>query len=222
MRSFTVKTETTVCATQNAENSTVQEHSGEPPKQFNVYKANNSSHPVETENTIRQKIDDKQLQPSMLPDYYKSEIDVQQGTYPVSDTLDHNPMPLALKQRRFEVSKTYANVTLPLKAPKLASPFPDPVKIMSSHTVSDQEKAEQMLAESRIPKATIEPTRAKVTTPNRVYTRNYSKRVGRNDEKCKKIGKKKKCVKMVTPGCKPPKNIICDKERDPVCKRVLI
>lgn len=49
----------------------------------------------------------------------------------------------------FMVSPTYKNVTLPLKLSKLAKPFPDPVSVMTSHTISDQEKAEQMLAESR-------------------------------------------------------------------------
>lgn len=105
--------------------------------------------------------------------------------------------------------------------PKLASPFPDPVKIMSSHTISDQEKAEQMLAESRVPRASAEPPVAKCAAPNRVQTRNYSskgKTVGRDDKKCKKVGKqKKKCVKMVAPGCIPPKSISCEREAKPVC-----
>ncbi|KAF7279757.1 hypothetical protein GWI33_006787 [Rhynchophorus ferrugineus] len=54
--------------------------------------------------------------------------------------------------RQFEASSTYKNLVLPLKSSKLADPFPSPVKIMPSHTVSDQEKAEQMLAERRIPR----------------------------------------------------------------------
>lgn len=124
--------------------------------------------------------------------------------------------------RRFEVSKTYANVTLPLKMPKLASPFPDPVKIMSSHTISDQEKAEQMLAEARIPRrisTESEPVNAAV---NHVQTRSYSK-VGANDEKCKKLGKKKKkCVKMVAPGCIPPKSISCERKLKVVCSNVFV
>lgn len=174
---------------------------------------------------VRQQMENRQLQPSKLPDYYKSEIDIQHGTYPLIDTLEHSPAPSSLKQRRFEVSKTYANATLPLKMPKLASPFPDPVKIMSSHTTSDQEKAEQMLAEARIPKGTVEPAPEKAA-PNRVYTRSYSKRgktVDPDDEKCQKVGKKKKkCVKMVAPGCKKPKTITCDKKRKPVCSDVFV
>lgn len=55
--------------------------------------------------------------------------------------------------RQFEASSTYKNLVLPLKASKLSDPFPAPVKIMPSHTVSDQEKAEQMMAERRIPKS---------------------------------------------------------------------
>lgn len=148
----------------------------------------------------------------------------------MTDALAHNPSPsLSMQPRRFEVSKTYANVTLPLKTSKLASPFPSAVKSMTSHTISDQEKADQMLAEARIPKGTVvepipkataEPINVKAT-PNRVYKRNYSKRgktVDRNDEKCKKVGKKKtKCVKMKAPGCKKVKAITCDKKRKPVC-----
>ncbi|KAJ8919762.1 hypothetical protein NQ315_006291 [Exocentrus adspersus] len=55
--------------------------------------------------------------------------------------------------RMFTASTTYKNVTLPLKSSKLANPFPEPVKVMPSHTVSDQEKAEQMQAECRIPRS---------------------------------------------------------------------
>ncbi|KAJ8975512.1 hypothetical protein NQ317_010627 [Molorchus minor] len=57
--------------------------------------------------------------------------------------------------RAFPVSTTYKNVTLPLKSSKLASPFPEPVKLMPSHTVSDQDKAAQMQAECRIPKFAV-------------------------------------------------------------------
>ncbi|KAJ8936742.1 hypothetical protein NQ318_016113 [Aromia moschata] len=53
--------------------------------------------------------------------------------------------------RQFPASTTYKNVTLPLKSSKLASPFPEPVKMMPSHTVSDQEKADQMQADFRLP-----------------------------------------------------------------------
>lgn len=55
------------------------------------------------------------------------------------------------KSRVFELSTTYKCITQPLKMSKLASPFPEPVKIMPSHTVSDQEKAEQMQADFRPP-----------------------------------------------------------------------
>lgn len=55
--------------------------------------------------------------------------------------------------RMFAASTTYKNVILPLKSSKLANPFPEPVKVMPSHTVSDQEKAEQMQAECRIPRS---------------------------------------------------------------------
>lgn len=109
-------------------------------------------------------------------------------------------------------------MTLPLKMPKLANPFPDPVKIMSSHTISDQEKADQMLAESKVPRGSSE---MKMSGPaiNHVQTRNYGKTVGADPEKCKKVGKKKRqCVKMVAPGCKAPKSISCEREAKPVCR----
>lgn len=77
-----------------------------------------------------------------------------------------------------------------------------------------------MLAEARVPKGTVEQNVAKPSI-NRVQTRNYSsqgKTVGRDDSKCKKIGKKKKkCVKITMPGCKPPKSISCEREAKPVC-----
>lgn len=125
--------------------------------------------------------------------------------------------------RRFEASKTHRSVTLPLKIPKLASPFPEPVKIMSSHTVSDREKAEQMFAESRVPKGIAAASTEAVLT--RPQTRNYSKKskgksVSADSSKCKKLKpevKKKTCKKMVSPRCKPPKTIDCTKDPKRVC-----
>lgn len=61
--------------------------------------------------------------------------------------------------RMFAASTTYKNVILPLKSSKLANPFPEPVKVMPSHTVSDQEKAEQMQAECRIPRSVTKTKR---------------------------------------------------------------
>lgn len=61
--------------------------------------------------------------------------------------------------RLFAASTTYKNVILPLKSSKLANPFPEPVKVMPSHTVSDQEKADQMQAECKVPRS-ITKTRA--------------------------------------------------------------
>lgn len=55
--------------------------------------------------------------------------------------------------RAFDVSTTQKNIVLPLKLSKLASPFPEPVKVMPSHTVSDQDKAEQAQAEFRAPRS---------------------------------------------------------------------
>ncbi|VEN43694.1 unnamed protein product [Callosobruchus maculatus] len=55
--------------------------------------------------------------------------------------------------RAFDASTTQKNVILPLKMSKLSNPFPDPVKVMPSHTVSDQEKADQAQAECRVPRS---------------------------------------------------------------------
>lgn len=55
--------------------------------------------------------------------------------------------------RSFDVSTTQKNTLLPLKLSKLANPFPDPVKVMPSHTVSDQDKADQAQAEFRVPRS---------------------------------------------------------------------
>lgn len=55
--------------------------------------------------------------------------------------------------RTFDVSTTQKNITLPLKLSKLANPFPEPVKVMPSHTVSDQDKADQAQAEFRVPRS---------------------------------------------------------------------
>ncbi|KAJ8927932.1 hypothetical protein NQ314_019562 [Rhamnusium bicolor] len=63
-----------------------------------------------------------------------------------------NISPSTKGYQTFAASTLYKNVTLPLKSSKLANPFPEPVKVMPSHTVSDQEKADQMQAESRVPR----------------------------------------------------------------------
>nr|XP_023015553.1 uncharacterized protein LOC111505040 [Leptinotarsa decemlineata] len=75
----------------------------------------------------------------------------------VEEAAVHPSLPILSNEekgyRSFAVSKTQKNVILPLKSSKLANPFPDPVKVMPSHTVSDQEKADQMQAEARVPRS---------------------------------------------------------------------
>lgn len=71
---------------------------------------------------------------------------------PTFESIKSDLLPVANGYRQFEASSTYKNLVLPLKASKLSDPFPSPVKIMPSHTVSDQEKADQMKAERRIPR----------------------------------------------------------------------
>lgn len=68
------------------------------------------------------------------------------------ENIKSDLLPVANGYRQFEASSTYKNLVLPLKASKLSDPFPSPVKTMPSHTVSDQEQADQMMAERRIPR----------------------------------------------------------------------
>ncbi|KAG5899787.1 hypothetical protein JTB14_006122 [Gonioctena quinquepunctata] len=79
------------------------------------------------------------------------------------DDMHHHSLPQISNEekgyRSFSVSTTQKNVILPLKSSKLANPFPDPVKVMPSHTVSDQEKAEQMQAEARVPRSITKTSR---------------------------------------------------------------
>lgn len=104
-------------------------------------------HDVHNETEMARKaITLQHLQPSMLPNYYVKTIEIE-TPYPGAEPASESKS-LQMKQE-FVESKTRASVTLPLKVPKLAKPFPDPVKVMYSHTVSDQEKAEQMLAETK-------------------------------------------------------------------------
>ncbi|CAH0546629.1 unnamed protein product [Brassicogethes aeneus] len=93
------------------------------------------------------------LQPSMHPQYYSSHSEsspsLVRGTEAESKNKSSTEETLATRYRNLMDSNTKKNITQPLKMSKLAKPFPDPVKVMSSHIISDQEKAEQMLAESR-------------------------------------------------------------------------
>lgn len=84
-------------------------------------------------------------------DQFESNVEQSEEEQPKA----HNPSGVNSTNgyRLFTASTTYKNVILPLKSSKLANPFPEPVKVMPSHTVSDQEKAEQMQAECRIPRS---------------------------------------------------------------------
>lgn len=64
------------------------------------------------------------LQPCMLPEYYKPPVEINSACMGV-DTLSENTS----QYRKFEESNTFKNLTVPLKAPKLANPFPEPVKV---------------------------------------------------------------------------------------------
>lgn len=86
----------------------------------------------------------QELQPSMQRQVYKCPTEMPQNQAEPTEKIE------AEKTMRLMRSTTYKNVTLPLKMSKLAKPFPDPVKVMPSHTVSDQDKAEQMLNDSKM------------------------------------------------------------------------
>nr|CAI5833743.1 unnamed protein product [Callosobruchus analis] len=84
----------------------------------------------------------------------------QEGNHePSQNADDEEVQPIAVPTsqekgyRAFDASTTQKNVILPLKMSKLSNPFPDPVKVMPSHTVSDQEKADQAQAECRVPRS---------------------------------------------------------------------
>lgn len=75
------------------------------------------------------------LQPSMLPEYYKPPVEINApcvNIEPVRETTREAPG----KYRKFEESQTYKHVVLPLRAPKLANPFPEPVKIVCTKIFS--------------------------------------------------------------------------------------
>lgn len=101
---------------------------------------------------------------------------------------------------------------------KLASPFPDPVKMMMSRTISDDEKAAQMLADSKSQQKHLQQS----SMSNLSNLRNFStdatrwfssKTVQTNSDKCKKAVPKKKpagCPKMSLKDCpKPRENTSC-------------
>lgn len=87
-------------------------------------------HAVQNEtDAVKKTLALQHLQPAMLPEYYKPPVEINAPCMyldPISETERQN----VEKQRRFEESKTCKNVTLPLRAPKLASPFPEPVKVV--------------------------------------------------------------------------------------------
>lgn len=79
------------------------------------------------------------LQPAQMAEYY---------TPPATNTVARFPEKNAPK--KFLRSSTQNAITMPLKLPRLANPFPEPVKSLMSHTVSDKEKADLMAAEIKM------------------------------------------------------------------------
>lgn len=110
--------------------------------------------------------------------------------------------------REFEQSTTYKSLTQPLKIPRLANPFPEPVKVMESHTLSDREKADIMMAEARQARQLqhhqhrllgVQQSRKYSTFP---YQEDFRREYSTKDEgsKCKKFTK---CPKFNLKGCAP-------------------
>lgn len=100
--------------------------------------------------------------------------------------------------------------------PRLASPFPEPVKVMPSHTTSDLEKADQMRQEAKC--SSGGSSGAVANMQRRFFSSDTGNVDNLDPSKCKKlnkVGTKKSCPKMVAPGCKPPKSISCHR-RPPV------
>ncbi|KAF2900777.1 hypothetical protein ILUMI_05407 [Ignelater luminosus] len=166
---------------------------------------NSTNDQIESEKNVQM----HKLQPSMLPEYYKHTIDVQHATYPKPPEMEP-PKPLT-QYRQFEKSTTYKSVKLPLKQTRLAGPFPDPVKVMPSDTMSDQEKAEQKTAEARIVKGdtSSSPKMVNFSTQQRSYS--YGGTIGPDDKKCRKKAPKKNCPSLKGP-CEPPESKSCDRD----------
>lgn len=186
---------------------------------------------VTANQNLKVSIEDRQLQPSMLPQFYEKDTEknvflnpemseetrINQGHNLAIQRYKYNIFAKQIKiiLLRFEVSKTYANAILPLKSMKLASPFPDPIKMMMSRTISDDEKAAQMLADSKCQQnhqqqsrfSNLSSFRSFSTDATRLFS---SKTVQTNSDKCKKaVVKKQKtdtCPKMKPlKDCPPPR-----------------
>lgn len=96
---------------------------------------------------------------------------------------------------------------LPLKQTRLADPFPGPVKVMASDTLSDQEKAEQKTAEARLLKG---DTMVNFSTQQRSYS-SYGGTIGPDDQKCRRKPPNKNCPSIKGP-CEPPESKSCDRD----------
>lgn len=92
----------------------------------------------------------QELQPAMNSQIYTGPTGLPQTRANEAQAKQKTGAEPLKRYTHFMVSTTCKNVTLPLKMSKLAKPFPDPVKVMSSQIISDQDKADQMFAESRL------------------------------------------------------------------------
>lgn len=113
-----------------------------------------------------------------------------------------------IEYRSFQKSSTCQCIRLPLKKSRLANPFPDPLRIIDSDTVSDNEKASNMQSQSRLPEY---PAEASVRQSRRFSTKSGSE----GDGKCKKLANDEKCAKTKTRDCKPKfKRKACGKKQE--------
>ena len=125
------------------------------PKQyqpFRVIESNRCRDPIKNESDMAKKhVAMQHLQPSLLPEYYKPPVSINACMY--ESALAKTQKQIDNSARRFEESSTSKSVNQPLRMARMANPFPAPVKVMPSNTVSDQEKAEQMMADVRMAKS---------------------------------------------------------------------
>lgn len=120
----------------------------------NIQKVSYSS-----QNGARSKQQQRQPTPGELRTFPKTPNTTEYCDPQVIATVPAGPQIEAPPRRRFEKSNTHNALTQPLKLPRLANPFPEPVKTLMSHTISDKEKQDLMFAEIKMERQFLEQQR---------------------------------------------------------------
>ncbi|GLV38226.1 hypothetical protein CBL_12872 [Carabus blaptoides fortunei] len=81
------------------------------------------------------------LQPAAMPEYFTSTLESNLANFPEKSDLVRG---------RFAKSSTQSALTVPLKLPRLANPFPERLKSFPSDTMADDEKAKLMEDEMKM------------------------------------------------------------------------